>query len=210
MSLTFTDLQPAPEKLSNKALLNHYSRSAIEPPRKTTIWNKVQRLSGCVGEVCAGRSDFKCRSLLKLCPGRLLNVVFVASLTGIFAHILMLGINALPLAGRAQTSTHMQTPGDSVAFRMYIFDPEFPSFLYENRIENSIFKVSSCEEVGDGGRAHGPSGQMLRKQPFQQPFLLPGSISWQKVALQILRGACRLLAPRHHCTIYKTGKRACF
>lgn len=82
----------------------------------------MQRLSRRVGEACAGRIYFECRSLLKLCLERLRDLVFVAFLTGIFAHVPMLGINALPLAGCANASTRMQTLGDSVAFSMYIFD----------------------------------------------------------------------------------------
>lgn len=109
-------------------MLNQYSRSALEPTLKTALWNKVQRLSRRVGEVCAGRIYFKCRSLLKLCLERLPDLVFVAFLTGIFAHIPMLGINALPLAaGCANASTLMQTLGDSVArlSSMYIFDYKY-------------------------------------------------------------------------------------
>lgn len=77
--------------------------------------------------MCAG-TYLECRSLLKLRPERPPHLVFVAFLTGIFAHIPALGITGSFLCKCSYTRVH--TLEESVGFIcIYLIKTEVLSFL---------------------------------------------------------------------------------
>lgn len=79
------------------------------------------------------------------------DLVFVAFLTGMFAHIPILGINVLPLPQCAASCTRWRT----VSTRKFKTWLGFLSFLHESRGEISVFNLTSFREAGDGGRGRG-------------------------------------------------------
>lgn len=123
------------------------------------------------------RIYFQCRSLLKLCLEPLPDLVFVAFLTGIFAHVPVLGIDVPPVSWVCKcVYTHANTVGgDSVAFSVCTFDHKHWRVCCHfcvSTAEETVFPVCHlCGEAGDRGRVlRVPLGQRLRDQPVQQPL----------------------------------------
>lgn len=102
--------------------------NSLRRAHQIPIWKELQRQALVLEtQMCAG-TYLECRSFLKLRPERPPQLVFVAFLTGIFAHIPALGISGSFLC--KCSFTHVHPPEESLgSISIYLIKTESLSFL---------------------------------------------------------------------------------